>query len=92
MVEDYIMFSVLGILFGLTVMSQLRLESIYKQMDVTNRITPLGPDFLVNFPKNMQAAFALLLLQGIGICAIKFNFLLFFRRLGGEITEYVVFW
>jgi hypothetical protein len=82
----------LALLIAMSAVSQVYLTDVYKIVDFENG--KLVPD--ATFPSIMTRGlrgFGLsLTLALVGILAVKINFLLFFRRLGTQITQYLVFW
>ncbi|KAK3329236.1 hypothetical protein B0H66DRAFT_609958 [Apodospora peruviana] len=91
-VEDYLMLFTLGILLGSAIVSQLRLQYVYIMEDVGNGLIPIPATFMLDVPKALVAVFSETVICSIGIYAVKVNFLLFFRRLHGQLTQYLVFW
>lgn len=92
MPEDWIMLIVLGMLMGCAIVAQLRLHYVYIMEDVGNGLIPMPPTFMEDVPKALYGVFAQGLLGTIGIYAVKLSFLLFFYRLGNQITSYLIFW
>lgn len=86
------MLGVLVLALGSAIVSQLRLHFVYIVDDVGNGVIPMPPTFLEDVPKAFTGVFSLMVLCTVGIYAVKLNFLLFFRRLGGQITEYTILW
>ncbi|KAL2266741.1 hypothetical protein VTJ83DRAFT_6093 [Remersonia thermophila] len=91
--EDWIMAFALLIMGAACVWAQLRLEWVYLVEDVFNKVVPMPKTFL---DRDLYMALHGILVQGIlgytGVHAVKLSFLLFFRRLGGGLLEYTIFW
>lgn len=90
--DDWIMIFALMLLISIAALGQVFLTDIYKMVDVENG--KIVPD--ATFPSTMENAArgsgAALTIAVVGIIAVKVNFLLFFKRLGTQITTYLVFW
>ncbi|KAF2119898.1 hypothetical protein BDV96DRAFT_566279 [Lophiotrema nucula] len=91
-IDDWAMIIALGMLLTSAALGQVYLKDIYMLMGVAKG--EIVPD--ANFPSKAQRslrAFGIaMLFSYLGIWAIKLNFLLFFKRLGAQITAYLVFW
>ncbi|KAL1841245.1 hypothetical protein VTJ49DRAFT_7313 [Mycothermus thermophilus] len=91
--EDWIMLLALLIMGAASIWAQLRLQWVYLLEDVFNRVVPMPKTFLDH---DIYMALHGILVQGIlgytGVHAVKLSFLLFFRRLGGGLLEYNIFW
>ena len=92
MPEDWIMLLALGAMLGSAIVTQLRLEYAYEVRDVASGIIPVPPTIFEDVYKAVRGIFAQVMLTQIGIYAIKLSCLIFFYRLGGRITEYLVHW
>ncbi|KAK0736792.1 hypothetical protein B0T21DRAFT_289165 [Apiosordaria backusii] len=86
------MLIVLGMILASAIVAQLRLHYVYMMEDVGNGLIPMPPTFMEDVPKALLGVFAQGLLGSIGVYAVKLSFLLFFYRLGNQITSYLVFW
>ncbi|KAK4171532.1 hypothetical protein QBC36DRAFT_199132 [Triangularia setosa] len=86
------MLVVLGMVMGTAINAQLRLHYVYIMEDVGNGLIPMPPTFMEDVPRALHGVFAQGLLGTIGIYAVKLSFLLFFYRLGNQITFYLIFW
>lgn len=89
-VEDYLMLLALCILFATAVIGQLFLKYMYNMVAVCNGATP-SPNFMSESTKGLRSFGALIVLDYCGIWLVKFNFLLFFRRLGNHVYKYRIF-
>ena len=86
------MLAVLGIQLASACVSQLRLHSVYLMEDVSNGLALPPPTFLDDVTTALHGMFIQGVLTITGIHAVKLSFLIFFYRLGGQITEYLVLW
>ncbi|KAI0377518.1 hypothetical protein F5Y04DRAFT_284808 [Hypomontagnella monticulosa] len=89
--EDYFMLLSLCFLFATAVIGQLFLKDMYNMVAVCNGTTP-SPDFMSDSTKALRSFGTLIILDYCGIWLVKFNFLLFFWRLGNHVHKYRVFW
>lgn len=89
--EDYMMGISLCLLLAATIIGQLSIKYIYIMVDVSNGATP-SADFLSQTTTGLRSFGVLMILNYVGIWLVKFNFLLFFRRLGNRVKKYRVFW
>ncbi|KAK3693423.1 hypothetical protein B0T22DRAFT_40136 [Podospora appendiculata] len=92
LIDDWLMLVALVMLLATAILGQLVLKYIYTLMEVGNGEYLPGPTFLDDTATGLHAFGAACLLWYIGIWIIKFNFLIFFYRLGGKIREYLIFW
>ncbi|OAK95324.1 hypothetical protein IQ06DRAFT_309680 [Phaeosphaeriaceae sp. SRC1lsM3a] len=82
----------LVLLLSIAAIGQVFLVDVYKIVDIENgKVMPDAtlPDTMRNGLRGFGAALTIAL---VGILAVKINFLLFFKRLGTQITTYLVFW
>jgi hypothetical protein len=92
LVDDWIMMFALVLLLSIAVIGQVFLVDVYKIVDLENgKVMPDAtfPDTMRNGLRGFGAALTIAL---VGILAVKINFLLFFKRLGTQITTYLIFW
>lgn len=75
----------------IAIMGQVSLASMY-ELTAVEHGAPMGPDFLTNGQHAINAFGVISVLSVTGIWLIKFNFLLFFYRLGSLLTKYRVWW
>lgn len=90
-VEDYLMLLSLSMLLATMIIASLRLQYIYNMVDVGNGAAP-SANFMDETTKGLRGFGVLMLLNYLGIWLIKFNFLLFFRRLGNHVPKYRYAW
>ncbi|KAK8091271.1 hypothetical protein PG994_000776 [Apiospora phragmitis] len=83
--EDYLMIVVLGMVLANAILCQIRMDLVYLIDAVGNGDIPPPSDFNEAMPKALHAVLANLLLCILGIWAVKYNFLMFFYRLGSNI-------
>lgn len=90
--DDYIMMFSFVLLAAVAGTGQAYIKDIYYVVDLENGRQL--PD--ATTPKRMQDGLrsfgAEMIMSVIGITAVKINFLFFFKRLGTQITSYLVFW
>ncbi|KAK8050965.1 hypothetical protein PG993_002350 [Apiospora rasikravindrae] len=84
-VEDYLMIVVLGMMLANAILCQTRMDLVYLIDAVGNGDIDPTPSFNEDMPKALHAVLANTLLCVLGIWAVKYNFLLFFYRLGSNI-------
>lgn len=81
----------LGCNLSIAVVGQLFLFAIYEVTAVQNG-APMGPDFLTHAQHGVKTFGIISVISLTGIWLIKLNFLLFFYRLGNQITVYRIVW
>jgi hypothetical protein len=82
----------LALLLSVVVLAQIFLADVYKIIEFGNgHVIPDAtfPDTMIHGRRGFGAALTISL---VGIMAVKINFLLFFKRLGTQITSYLIFW
>ncbi|KAF2789460.1 hypothetical protein K505DRAFT_223553, partial [Melanomma pulvis-pyrius CBS 109.77] len=81
-----------ALLLSVVVLGQAFLDDVYKIVEFENG--HIIPD--ASFPDTMRRGLrgfgVALTVSLVGILAVKINFLLFFKRLGAQITSYLIFW
>ena len=82
----------LAIMCAISVLTQMRIQNVYTISAVGNGVERPGPTFLEDAHAGLLAFGATNVLWYIGIWVVKLNFLIFFYRLGHQITGYLVFW
>lgn len=68
------------------------MDLVYMMESVGNGKIMPPPNFLEDVPKALHAVFANTFLCVVGIWLAKYNFLLFFYRLGSNIKPFRIFW
>lgn len=91
LVDDWLMLFALILMCATSVLGQLWLKHVYTLVAVGNGAMP-GPTFLDDAHTGLLAFGSASLLWYIGIWVVKFNFLIFFYRLGHQVTPYLIFW
>lgn len=91
-IEDYLMLFSLLSLVAIAAVLQRFLGDIYTMIAVQNQLITPGPDFYDKLLSGLQADGVALILNTLGIWAIKLNFLSFFRGFGRQIKTYILFW
>ncbi|GAP89802.1 putative glycoside hydrolase family 31 [Rosellinia necatrix] len=89
--EDYVMLVSLAALLGTAVIGQLYLGYIYDIILASDGSLPIS-DILNGTSKGLRSFAIFLVLNYTGVWLVKFNFLLFFRRLGNHVLKYLYFW
>ncbi|KAH8600690.1 hypothetical protein B0O99DRAFT_503041, partial [Bisporella sp. PMI_857] len=92
LVDDCLMIVSLGVLLAATIENQLHSKYIYTLVNVSNGKELPTEHFLTDIQKGLRSFGTAVILSYIGIWLIKLNFLFFFRRLGAQVTSYVIFW
>ncbi|KAI0897846.1 hypothetical protein F4806DRAFT_507631 [Annulohypoxylon nitens] len=90
-VEDYMMLVSMCCLLAASIMGQLFLKYVYTIDTINNDFEP-PPGFIDDATRGLRAYGSTMLLNYLGIWLVKFNFLLFFRRLGNHVNTYCIFW
>ncbi|XDG02162.1 hypothetical protein ABKA04_001777 [Annulohypoxylon sp. FPYF3050] len=90
-VEDYLMLVAICFLLSVSVVGQLFLKYAYI-MNALNEGAIPSPDYIDEITRGTRAFASIMLLDFLGIWLVKFNFLLFFRRLGSHVNTYLIFW
>jgi len=86
------MIVVLLLVLGTAIISQLYLDYTYLVADVgTGRALP-SPSFVEDLVTSLRSLGANILICHIGVYCIKANFLIFFYRLGSNLTKYRICW
>lgn len=95
-VDDWLMLGALLLALGDNVLCQLGIGYIYDIVADPNYIANPkfipGADFLTNTQTGLRQFGTGVILSYIGIWVIKFNFLLFFYRLGSRVRRFRVIW
>ncbi|KAL7621628.1 hypothetical protein AAE478_008954 [Parahypoxylon ruwenzoriense] len=92
LIEDYLMILAMAIIFTITVITQLYIGDVYYIMAVGNGEEMPGPTFPDDMKRGLLGTMLHSVLTLIALWIVKFNFLLFFRRLGRDIPKYHIFW
>lgn len=71
---------------------QRYLGDIYMMLHVENQVIAPPPDFTDRMVTGLRADGVAIILDTIGIWAIKLNFLSFFRGFGRQIRTYMILW
>lgn len=81
-----------AILISIAAVLQCFIGDLYLMIHVQNQLVVPGPDFPDRLVTALRIDGIALMLSMIGIWTIKFNFLLFFRRFGRQIRNYMIVW
>ncbi|KAK8092413.1 uncharacterized protein PG998_014898 [Apiospora kogelbergensis] len=92
--EDYLMVAVLGVMLANAILCQTQLDLLYVIEAIGNQGKEARPPptFAEDVTQATHAALAGGLVCMVGIWAVKYNFLLFFYRLGSRLRPYRIFW
>ena len=82
----------LGMLLSTASLGQAYLSNLYVLMAVSKSEIVPGPNFYKEAQQGLRGYGSAVILSWLGIWAIKLNFLLFFKRLGAQITAYTISW
>lgn len=91
-IEDYLMIFSLITLIALAAVLQHFLGDLYTALILRNDVTSLGPEDPDKLISALRTEGVAAILSTVGIWAIKFNFLWFFRGFGRQIKTYMVLW
>lgn len=91
-VDDWLMIFALVLLAVSAATQQRTLKHIYTLMAVGNLEQLPGPTFFDDATVGMNGFSTSLVCYIIGVYIVKFNFLVFFYRIGSQITRYLVLW
>ncbi|KAF2142290.1 uncharacterized protein K452DRAFT_358129 [Aplosporella prunicola CBS 121167] len=92
LVDDWVMLFAWVLLLCVAALGQAYLKYIYMLMAVSKGELQPDPNFPRDAKRGLRAFGSAMLFSYLGIWAIKLNFLLFFKRLGNQITAYLIFW
>ena len=92
LIDDWIMMFALTLLLTVVALGQAFLGDVYTVVDFENGDKIPDASFPDTLLKALRGFGASLTVALVGILAVKINFLLFFKRLGTQITMYLVFW
>jgi len=92
LIDDWLMLFALVLMCGVSVISQLVLEYVYAMRAVGSGEVMPGPTYLEEMQMGMRGFGVAGILWWVGIWTVKLNFLIFFYRLGSQITGYRIFW
>jgi hypothetical protein len=90
--DDWVMMFALSLLISIAALAQVFLVDIYKLVDFENGKLLPDASFPTTVTNGLRGFGVSIVIALVGISAIKINFLLFFRRLGTQITQYLVLW
>ncbi|KAK8127286.1 hypothetical protein PG984_008394 [Apiospora sp. TS-2023a] len=87
-VEDYLMILALGFMLANAVLCQLRMDLVYLVDAVGNGDIAQPPDFDPSLLRAVHAQLVNSIFCALGIWVVKYNFLIFFYRLGSKVRRY----
>lgn len=82
----------LMLLLSIGILAQVFLVDVYTVVDIENGKIMPDATFPQTLLRGLRGSGATLIIGIVGIVAVKVNFLLFFKRLGTQITTYLVLW
>ncbi|ROW07506.1 hypothetical protein VPNG_07141 [Cytospora leucostoma] len=92
LLEDFLMLFTLCLYLAVAILGQLFLGYVYDMTAAENGKLIPGVDFYRNSRKGLRAFGIATLISYVGIWIIKFNFLVFFYRLGHNVKSYYIGW
>ncbi|KAF2267293.1 hypothetical protein CC78DRAFT_566250 [Lojkania enalia] len=92
LVDDYVMMFALALQLSVAVLGETFLDDVYLIVEFENGERAPDKNFSNIMKRGLRGFGAALTISLVGITAVKLNFLLFFRRLGTQITSYYVIW
>ncbi|KAI1175559.1 hypothetical protein F4777DRAFT_549724 [Nemania sp. FL0916] len=92
LLDDYLMIVALLFLTGVAVTGQMFAGNIYTLMGIGRGEEVPGPNFLVETKRSILGFGVQLIFCYAGLWLIKLSFMVFFYRLGKDVTRYLVFW
>ncbi|KAI1074869.1 hypothetical protein F5B20DRAFT_585879 [Whalleya microplaca] len=90
--DDYLVIAAWLMLFTSTIIWQIKLHLLYWQYDVTFGRAPPSEDFVAAYATFLPQIVTFSVLFYSCLWAVKFSFLMFFRRLGSEIKAHKIWW
>lgn len=92
LVDDFLTGFAWIILLATAILWQVITPDLYELMEVTAAIRMPGVNFVENAERYMKGSLAVLFLFYVGLWCVKLSFLIFFYRLGDQVTYYRVSW
>ncbi|ORY03570.1 hypothetical protein BCR34DRAFT_520715 [Clohesyomyces aquaticus] len=92
LVDDWVMMFAMALLLSVVVLGQVFMTDVYAVGEFQNGQRLPDATFPKVFQNGLRGFGAALTICLVGILTVKINFLLFFKRLGTQITSYLVFW
>jgi hypothetical protein len=80
------------VLLATAILWQIVTPDMYELMEVTAAIRIPGPNFIENAERYMKSSLAALFMFYVGLWTVKMSFLVFFYRLGEQVTYYRISW
>ena len=91
-VDDWLMFLALLMFLAIAIVGQLFLKDIYLLIHVENGLVQPPPDFFDRMATGLRAEGIIVPLVVVGVWLIKLNFMLFFWRIGHQLTVFLILW
>ncbi|KAI0188148.1 hypothetical protein EV127DRAFT_513172 [Xylaria flabelliformis] len=92
LIDDYLMLLALVLLAGTAATGQLVLGDVYTLIRVGRGEEAPGPNFLEETKRGILGFAVQSIFCYAGLWLIKLSFLVFFYRLGHNVTKYLIFW
>lgn len=92
LVDDYLTGFAWTVLLATAILWQVIVPDLYELMEVTAGVRLPSVNFVANAERYVKGSLAVLFLFYVGLWTIKMSFLMFFYRLGDQITYYRVSW
>lgn len=90
--DDYVIIAAWGMLLATSILWQTVVPNQYEQYAVASGRTAITPDFVADQTHLMHTLAPLLVLFYTCLWAVKLSLLLFFRRLGSNVTGQEIWW
>ncbi|KAF2260653.1 hypothetical protein CC78DRAFT_410814, partial [Lojkania enalia] len=90
--DDYLTGFAWIVLLATAILWQIIVPDLYELMEVTAAVRMPSVNFIANAERYMKGSLAVLFLFYVGLWTIKMSFLVFFYRLGEQVTYYRVSW
>jgi hypothetical protein len=90
--DDYLTSFAWIVLLATTILWQVIAPDMYELMEVTAMVRMPSAHFVEHAERYMKGSLAVLFMFYVGLWTVKMSFLLFFYRLGSQVTYYRVSW
>jgi hypothetical protein len=90
--DDYLTGFAWIVLLATAILWQVIAPDLYELMEVTAMVRMPSENFVENAERYMKGSLAVLFMFYVGLWTIKMSFLVFFYKLGNQVTYYRVCW
>jgi hypothetical protein len=90
--DDYLTGFAWIVLLATAILWQVIADDLYELMEVTAAVRLPSVNFVSNAERYMKGSLAVLFMFYVGLWTVKMSFLVFFYRLGNQVTYYRVSW